>query len=87
MEKLILLPLKSCSHDWYMQYDWKCNVCVNLWLRFPSWSERFPLGKTKLVCEASRRCHTFIKSLISLVVTNSHLFLLHLSGTWHFSVY
>ena len=24
-----------------MQYDWKCNICVNLWKRFPCVSERF----------------------------------------------
>ena len=60
--------------------DWK--ICVNLWQRFHDLSkicitiirkEILPAGITKLVWEASFRCHTSVKLFISSIVTNSHL--------------
>ena len=58
-----------------LQYDWKCNICIKLWQRFPCWSERFWVGKTKLVWEVSLNITHLVKSFISLAFTESHLFL------------
>ena len=57
-----------------MQYNGKCNICVNLWQRFPTSSERFPLEQTKcgkLLLDATH----FFKLFISFAFTDSYLFL------------
>ena len=52
------------------------QIYYNVFLVYLIRKERFPVEKTKLVWEASLRCHlVFVKLFISLVVTNSHLFL------------
>ena len=68
--KIFLLTRLIFSMWLKMQY-----MCIFM-AKFASWSERLPEEKTKLLWEASLRCHTFCEIFYQFsIMTNSHLFL------------